>query len=144
MLIGIPSDSIQPTEMVTFFMSPTEIGTSSNVYNEVLIAVPNSKREDSEFDEQLEVPQPIAMYCYDEITPNDIEAAKKLGIGIILVETKEYPINHEGKLHFADTVNNPETSYFSAHKQDVRLGKKWLSNISELNNTGSEIQEKER
>ena len=142
-MIGISSDSNQPTANVSYFMSPTEITTSSKVYNEVLLAVPNSKRKDSEFDEQLEKPQPIAIYCYDEITPNDIDAAQKLGIGIVLVETKEYPAILEGKLHFADTVNNPETSYYNSNSQDVRLGKNWLTTLSEQYNKGPGINEKE-
>ena len=32
----------------------------------------------------------FAIYCYDEITKNDIESAKNLGLGIVLVKTYAY------------------------------------------------------
>lgn len=44
----------------------------------------------NEYDEKIINPEMIALFCYDEITENDIASAKNLGIGIILVLTKKY------------------------------------------------------
>lgn len=44
-------------------------------YNEVLVSVPNSLKH-NEFEEQLEAPKPFAIYCYDELSNNDLESEK--------------------------------------------------------------------
>lgn len=50
-----------------------------------------------EVESNLEMPSIIALYCYDEITDNDILTAKNLGIGIVCVKTKSYTLDSSRK-----------------------------------------------
>lgn len=77
------------TQRLNQILTPDELVIKSLNYNEVLIrqAVPNSP---TEYDEKITPPEMIALYCYDEITDLDIESAKNLEIGIVLVITRNY------------------------------------------------------
>lgn len=77
------------TQRLNQILTPDELVNKSPDYNEILIrqAVPNSP---TEYDEKIPSPEMIALYCYDEITDLDIESAKNLGIGIVLVITRKY------------------------------------------------------
>ncbi len=71
--------------------TPFELVTGGSGYNELLLALPNEQREDG-ISEHLERPKILGIYCYDEITPNDIESAKNLNCGIVVVDTKSYHV----------------------------------------------------
>ena len=106
-------------------MSSKEITNETANYNELLIAVPNVTRLNSEFDKQLESPEPLAIYCYDKISQNDIKAAKELGIGIILVKTESYHIDKRNGLDITSTtslgrIDNP-FDYLTEDNSDLRL-----------------------
>ena len=58
----------------------------------------------NELEEQLEAPKPFAIYCYDELSYNDIESAKALGLGIILVNTRSYSIDRNQGISQFDTM----------------------------------------
>ncbi len=121
---GIPDRHTQATTKILKFMVGDELTENTAHYNEALVAVPSSKRKDSELDEKMTKPKPMAIYCYDNITPRDIEAAKKFGLGIILVDTKEYNNEAHQGLTAADTILNPdEYDYVQPGKDDPRLNK---------------------
>lgn len=97
-----------PTDRVNKIMTPDRLAESTKGYNELVIAVPNRKKN-TELDQQLVMPEILGIYCYDEITEKDIESAKNLGTGVIIVNTKKYP--------FANNDN-----YVPYHEQDKYIG----------------------
>ncbi len=103
--------------------SPEQLTTTYADYNEILLSVPNCSRKENDFEKQLEEPKAFAIYCYDSITKNDIESAKRLGLGIILVNTKAYTIDKSQRKAMYDTMKrtwkNPY-NYMSARNGDER------------------------
>ena len=114
------------TERVLGFYTPEQFTTIAKEYNEILISVPNI-RKNNELEEQLEAPKPFAIYCYDQISPYDIESAKKLGLGIILVDTKCYEIDRNGRVSMHETINAAKRKKYdymrSYQDDDERLEK---------------------
>ena len=78
------------TDRVYQLMTPEELVKKSYQYNEIVMLQRNDRRVDDDFNDRLKVPSMFAIYCYDEITNNDILSAKNLGLSIILVKTKNY------------------------------------------------------
>lgn len=83
------SNYTKNTTRINEILTPDELVRKSPNYNEVLIRQASPKAP-TEYDEKITPPEMIALYCYDEITERDIESAKNLGIGIVLVMTKKY------------------------------------------------------
>ncbi len=81
--------NVDVSSHVHFLVTPVELVNLSNQYNELVLAQYNSLRDD-EVNQQLTIPKRIALYCYDEVTDMDILSAKNLGIGIVVVKTKNY------------------------------------------------------
>ena len=107
------------TERVLGFYTPEQFITNAREYNELLISVPNI-RKSNELEEQIEAPEAFAIYCYDKITISDIESAKRLGIGIILVDTKCYDVDRSDRLSMHDTTSfakRTKYNYISSHSQ---------------------------
>ena len=56
---------------------------------------------------------------------NDIKAAKELGIGIIIIHTKDYEIDKSNRLNRADTLASGkdvnEYDYMTKETKDIRL-----------------------
>ena len=77
-------------------MMPYEFVTESPYYNELVISQVNEKKT-TEMDDKIPMLKPFAIYCYDEICANDIESAKRLGLDIILINTKKYNVNIQKK-----------------------------------------------
>ena len=73
---------------VRVLMNPNDLLNNSGDYNELLVLEKGTNK--TEFDEYIPLLKQIALYCYDEITSDDIENAKDKGIGIMLVNTKNY------------------------------------------------------
>ena len=99
-------------------------------YPEIIVATPNICRGESEIDQQLDFPKALAIYCYDEITPNDVESAKNLDVGIILVDTRAYTVDRTDKMDRFDVIEDalspkwkqkPGTLYLSPGQIDIRL-----------------------
>ena len=59
-----------------------------------------------------------------EITENDIASAKKLGVGIVVVNTKKYELQKEGKLHMMETLS---PSFGMRYAQNID----YLSNVND-------------
>lgn len=77
------------TDRVYTLNTPEQLTSKSNFFDEIVLLQRNDDRND-EINSQLKVPEMFAIYCYDEITKNDIESAKNLGLGIVLVKTYAY------------------------------------------------------
>lgn len=92
------------TPRVNKLYTPQELVETSNDYNEIILSQPNELIHNDELNNQLTLPTILGLYCYDEISNFDIESAKKLGVGIVLVKTKAYKINRENKLSMNDTL----------------------------------------
>lgn len=94
------------TDRVIELLTPKEFTGRSKDYNEVIIAQKNVSKP-SDMDDRLPLPKPFAIYCYDEIGPNDIESAKNLGIGIVVVNTKKYNIEtNNSQISMFDTMSS--------------------------------------
>ena len=48
-----------------------------------------------ELNNNLKTPIPIGIYCYDVITENDIISSQKTGLPIVVVKTKNYPLEKD-------------------------------------------------
>lgn len=84
------------TTKINKIMMPYEFVTASPSYNELVISQVNEKKT-TQMDDKIPMIKPFAIYCYDEIYANDIESAKRLGLDIILVNTKKYNVNIQKK-----------------------------------------------
>lgn len=89
-------NSNDTTPKINKIMMPYEFVTESPYYNELVISQVNEKKT-TEMDDKIPMLKPFAIYCYDEIYANDIESAKRLGLDIILVNTKKYDVNIQKK-----------------------------------------------
>lgn len=111
------------TDRVIELLTPKEFTGRSKDYNEVIIAQKNVSKP-SDMDDRLPLPKPFAIYCYDEIGPNDIESAKNLGIGIVVVNTKKYNIEkNDSQISMFDTMSsgkyNNDLKYVNNKSQAV-------------------------
>lgn len=77
------------TNRVFELHTPESLCSEYEQYNEIVIAQKNDRKND-ELNNNLEVPEMFAIYCYDTIIDADIISARNLGLGIILVKTKAY------------------------------------------------------
>lgn len=77
------------TERVQELLMPESFVNKSKDYNEVIISQQSSK-EKTDIDDKIPILKPIAIYCYDKITPEDVLTAKNLKIGIMLIKTEKY------------------------------------------------------
>lgn len=99
------------TDRVIELLTPKEFTGRSRNYNEVIIAQKNVSKP-NDMDDRLPLPKPFAIYCYDEIGPNDIESAKNLGIGIVVVNTKKYNIEkNDSQISMFDTMSSGKYNY---------------------------------
>lgn len=98
--------------------TPEQFTDTSKEYNEVVISVPNCKKY-NEFEEKLEKPKPFAIYCYDRIYDTDVESAKQLGIGIIVIDTKSYHIDRSNRISMHDTIGNDRKYHSYVDNYDV-------------------------
>jgi len=92
---NLPYDSNGTDRINRLYTTDKLVGDSSS-YDELVVAQPNKK--DDEFNSMLEQPEPFAIYCYDEISNNDVLSAKNTGLGIILVRTKKYDIDNSNRV----------------------------------------------
>ena len=114
------------TDRINKIYTPDELVNVSYHYNELIVATPNNTIN-SELDKKLESPELLAIYCYDNITMNDIESAKRNNCGIIVVKTDKYKIDKTNKLNMFDT-----TFSFDGYKK----GLNYITNIREDNDYG--------
>ena len=92
------------TPRVYELYGPEEFVEKSLDYNEIVLAQKNVRRRDDELNESLDLPKLMGIYCYDEISENDVLSARELGIGIVLVKTNCYTVKTENKRKMADTL----------------------------------------
>lgn len=73
---------------VNLLMMPDELMANSKGYNEMLIL----ERGKAELGIEESIPElkKMALYCIDNITEENIEVAKKQGLGIFLIDSKNY------------------------------------------------------
>lgn len=113
------------TKRVYELYTPTEFVEKSSNYNEIVLAQKNQRRSDDEINEKLQNPTILGIYCYDELTENDIESAKNLGVGIVLVKTKSYHIETKNRLLLQETLS-------------PTFGKRYTKNIDYLENVNND------
>lgn len=111
-------------------LTPEALLTNSNDYNEILIRQA-SESKPLEIDERIPVPKMIALYCYDEITSYDVETAKALGVGIVLILTRNYSKRaNSGGISMFDTMTMGtssdilENNYLNGMSQDAMYGRR--------------------
>ena len=111
------------TTRVFEFCTPKRLLEWGLDHNEIIISEHNSKRHD-ELNENLEVPIPLGIYCYDVITENDIISSQKTGLPIVVVKTKNYPLEKDdSKLNEYATVGlifgyQKEYDYITLERED--------------------------
>ena len=119
--LRLSNNYTKATQRLNQILTPDELVNKSPDYNEILIrqAVPNSP---TEYDEKITSPEMIALYCYDEISALDIESAKNLGIGIVLVITRKYEKKvSNSQIGMLDTMGifNDETFAYNNYLTDI-------------------------
>ena len=116
------------TDRVFGLFTPEEFVRKSPDYNEIIYSQKNNCKRD-ELNEQLDVPKLLAIYCYDYFTKNDIESANNLGVGIVLVKTKNYNV-----IKTDDQVKLHDTTMFLGN--NLERGINYLKNINQDSMTG--------
>lgn len=118
------SENRDSTERIFGLYTPEQLTNMGKGCNEILISVPN-RRKTNELEEQLEKPEAFAIYCYDTIYDTDIESAKKMGLGIILVDTRCYNIDRSNRVSELDTIGQDRAkhSYLKSYNSDERNGR---------------------
>lgn len=101
----VRTSSTEATKRVYELYTPTEFVEKSGNYNEIVLSQRNMRRVDDEVNDNLELPTILGIYCYDEFTELDIESAKNLGVGIVLVKTMSYDIQTDNRLSMMDTLS---------------------------------------
>lgn len=76
------------TRRVEPLLTIDELVGETTTYNELLILEKGKKITD--FDKDIPELKKIALYCVDKISKKDVEAAKVNGVGIFLVNSKDY------------------------------------------------------
>lgn len=117
------------TKRIYELLTPKELVGKSNSYNEILVALPNPSKPQDELQSSLEAPELLGIYCYDTITDNDVISAKNMGIGIVLVKTKNYQVDTSNRMHLMDThLNGGSQSKYeylqSIHENDMEERRK--------------------
>lgn len=115
----------ETTARVYEIRTPEELVRVSLNYNEIVMSVPNSNKND-ELNSNLRTPKIMGIYCFDKITPEDALSAKNLGIGIVMVRTAKYnvsfkPLDNKMNKAYRDLYcgeNTSEFDYIRDLKQD--------------------------
>ena len=95
---------------VNILMTPDELMRETGYgYNELVIL--EKGRKDTEIDKAIPRLKRIALYCHDEIREKDVENAKDVGVGILLVNTSNYK-QDKGKRFNKYFLNN-DHDYFN-------------------------------
>jgi hypothetical protein len=117
------------TNRVFELYTPSDFVKSSANYNEIIYSQRNERKSDA-LNLQLDVPRVLSIYCYDEISENDIRSAKNLGIGITLIKTKSYHVRKKDEqLSVADTIGfdwnkRNDFNYITSVYEDAMQGRK--------------------
>ena len=101
---------VQPLLMVD------ELVAETTTYNELLILEKGKKQTD--FDKDIPELQKIALYCVDKISNEDVAAAKINGVGIFLVNSKDYlSANYEVQNLYRNrnTIDYYSYNYFNGY-----------------------------
>lgn len=97
------------TRRVEPLLMVDELIDETRTYNELLILEKGKKSTD--FDKDIPELQKIALYCVDKISNEDVQIAKINGVGVFLVNSKEYAnSNYEVQNLY---LNRNSIDYFS-------------------------------
>lgn len=92
------------TQRVYKLYTPEELVEKSADYNEILLVQPNHTTKNNPINDMLQLPSILGIYCYDYLTDQDVESAKNLGVGIVIVRTKEYDVKKQDRESLLDTM----------------------------------------
>ncbi len=117
------------TNRVEQLMMPDELLYDKKTYNEILIL--ERGKEKTDLDSKIPKLKRIALYCVDKITANDVKTAKTQGIGIMLINSKNYNkgtkmparvYRHIGKDYFNIYMENGTLYELDEHYQNRQRG----------------------
>ncbi len=92
--------STDASHRVNMLLTPSQLVETSKSYNELLIL--EKGREKFEFDDSIPQLKRMALYCLDEISKQDVEAASRAGVGIFLVDSSKYSLKETSKYDLYD------------------------------------------
>lgn len=113
------------TNRVEQLMMPDELLYNKRTYNEILILERGKKETDIDF--RIPKLKRIAKYCVDQITAKDVETAKIQGVGIMLINSKNYNngiempssiYRHLGNDDFNTYMSNGTSNEIEEHKKN--------------------------
>lgn len=113
------------TNRVEQLMMPDELLYNKRTYNEILIL--ERGRTQTDIDSRIPKLKRIAKYCVDQITAKDVETAKIQGIGIMLINSKNYNkgiempasiYRHLGNDDFNTYMSNGTSYEIEEHKKN--------------------------
>ena len=92
----------ESSSRINQLLAPEQLVRSSPHYNELFITERPDYKKEYSYLEQLPI---LGIYCYDNITEQDIESARNLGVGIVCVKTKAYtPFRDENQINMQDRI----------------------------------------
>lgn len=124
---------LKPSDKVRILKSPSDLLKATKNYNELLI-LRKWLNESNSYENIWEL-KPIALYCYDNITPLDIEVAKKENVGIMLIKTEAYKKDKSTAMRYGIDPNYEYIYKESNFKEAIKNRKERTSfvKINELN-----------
>lgn len=108
--------SSKGTSRVNTLMMPDELMQQTGKgYNEILILEKGSQVTD--IDKSIPRLQKMALYCIDNISEQDIKNAKQEGVGIFLVNSKNYhkPDKEPSSIYRHNNINYWDHKYFNGY-----------------------------
>lgn len=98
------------TNRIQTLMMPDELLKETTGYNEILIL--EQGREVTDIDKKVPELKKMALYCLDKITKKDIEVAESHGVGIFLINSKDYNKGYDMPSNIY-RHNNIESDYWN-------------------------------
>ncbi len=95
--------NVNTTKYINDVLTPDELVNKGIQYNEVIIATDN---KNSDYEHVKSNPKARFILCYDNVTPEQIETAKNMNLGIFLIDTKMYETKrNENSINMFDSMS---------------------------------------
>ena len=119
-----------PSDKVRILKSPSDLLKATRHYNELLILRKWLNKSDSY--ENIWELKPIALYCYDNITHQDIAVAKEENVGIMLIKTEAYKKDKSTAMWFE---HDPNYKYINKrlNLKDAKKNRKERTSFVKIN-----------
>lgn len=113
--------NVKPSERVNMLMRPDEliyqtINYNKTQFNELLLLEKGNREMD--MDSSIPRLRQIALFCVDEIRSQDVEKAREMGVGIVLVSSKDYRKENGMESQYRENIDYWNENYYSSLEEE--------------------------